>query len=160
MPNRQPKSRILLDWFTVSYRTVVVGGVGILAAAALLVWWLWFAPSGARAEALDAIHRAEDKVAEASTYPPEPRADEVRRNARVALEESRTAYANSQWEGARVAAIRKSYEEEGFFERTSPAEVEKIHAEEKALAAEVETAIAEWEQVETEIATLEAALAE
>lgn len=106
MPNRQPKSRILLDWFTVSYRTVVLGGVGILVAVSLLAWWLWFAPSGARAEAQDAIHRAEDKVAEASTYPAEPRADEVRRNARVALEESRTAYANSQWEGARVAAIR------------------------------------------------------
>ncbi|NUP07171.1 MAG: ABC-F family ATP-binding cassette domain-containing protein [Polyangiaceae bacterium] len=60
----------------------------------------------------------------------------------------------------RVAAIKASYCEDGFFERTSSTEVEKLHAEEQSLGAKVEAMLAEWEAVETELGELKAALGE
>jgi hypothetical protein len=106
MPPNPQKPRIVLDWFTVSYRSVFLAGLAVLLVAAAAVWWIWLAPSGDRREAQEAIRRASDKVAEASTYPAAPRLDEFRGSARVALDEARTAFGAKRWEDARYAAMR------------------------------------------------------
>jgi ABC-type multidrug transport system ATPase subunit len=57
---------------------------------------------------------------------------------------------------ARKKAIADSYTVEGFFERTSPPEIQKLEAESLALGKQVEAWLAEWEAVETEIAKITA----
>ena len=57
---------------------------------------------------------------------------------------------------ARKKAIADSYAQDGFFERTSPAEVQKLEAESLELGKQVETWLAEWEAIETEIAKITA----
>jgi hypothetical protein len=52
---------------------------------------------------------------------------------------------------ARRAAIAAGYAEPGFFERTPSTEVEKLEAESQALAAQIDAAMTEWEQIETEL---------
>jgi len=55
---------------------------------------------------------------------------------------------------ARKKAIADSYTVDGFFERTPPADVQKLEAESLALGKQVEAWLAEWEAVETEIAKI------
>jgi hypothetical protein len=55
---------------------------------------------------------------------------------------------------ARKKAIADSYTEDGFFERTSTAEVQKLETESLELGKRVEAWLAEWEAVETEIAKI------
>ena len=57
---------------------------------------------------------------------------------------------------ARKKTIADSYAADGFFERTSPAEIQKLEAESLALGKQVEAWLAEWEAVETEIAKITA----
>jgi len=57
---------------------------------------------------------------------------------------------------ARKKSIADSYAAAGFFERTSPAEIQKLEAENLALGKQVEAWLAEWETVETEIAKITA----
>jgi ATPase subunit of ABC transporter with duplicated ATPase domains len=57
---------------------------------------------------------------------------------------------------ARKKEILGLYEEPGFFQRTSPAEVEKLEQESRELSTQIETWIKEWEALETELAELEA----
>ena len=56
---------------------------------------------------------------------------------------------------ARKKAIHALYEEPGFFQRTSGAEVEKLEAESKELSAQIDGWIAEWEAIEAELAAAE-----
>ena len=56
---------------------------------------------------------------------------------------------------ARKRAIHDLYASPGFYERTSPAEVEALVAEEASLGPKIEALIREWEALETEIAALE-----
>lgn len=105
--SRQPlKSRILLDWFTVSYSTALLAVLGVAAAVGLAVWWFWFADAGPRREAREAIDRAQERIVEASSYRGDARLDEVRGGARVALDEARGSFADGRYEEARVSAIR------------------------------------------------------
>jgi hypothetical protein len=55
---------------------------------------------------------------------------------------------------SRKKAIAYSYAEDGFFERTSATEVQKLEAESLELGKRVEAWLAEWETVETEIAKI------
>ncbi|HVY48218.1 MAG TPA: ABC-F family ATP-binding cassette domain-containing protein [Minicystis sp.] len=55
---------------------------------------------------------------------------------------------------ARRKAILDGYAEEGFFERTSAEAVEKLEAEQTALAARIEVLVGEWEALEREIEAL------
>ena len=55
---------------------------------------------------------------------------------------------------ARKKAIHEAYGSPGFFERTPPAEVAALQAEERELDARVEQLMAEWEAVEQELAEL------
>jgi hypothetical protein len=105
VPPQRPK--VVLDWFNVSYRSVVLTGVTIAGALVLAVWYAFFyTPSKPRAEASEAIHRAEERNNEAAQYPASDRLDEVRGSARSALGEARDAFQRQQYDDARVAAIR------------------------------------------------------
>jgi hypothetical protein len=57
---------------------------------------------------------------------------------------------------ARKKAIADSYTVDGFFERTSAAEVEKLERENLALGTQIEVWLAEWETIEAEIAKISA----
>jgi hypothetical protein len=107
MPAPSQKTRVLLDWFTVSYRSVVAGSILLLAALIGVGWYLFFyAPGKPRQEAQDAIIRAEERLADALRYPSSDRLGEVTGSARSALTEGRDAFARRQYDDARVAAIR------------------------------------------------------
>ena len=107
MPPRSQKPNVLLDWFTVSYRSVVFGIV-LLAAGLVLAGWYYFvhAPGKPREEAQAAIGRAEERIAEASKYPASDKLDEVRDSAKSALAESHDSFGRRRYDDARVAAIR------------------------------------------------------
>ncbi|HEX3775844.1 MAG TPA: ATP-binding cassette domain-containing protein [Polyangiaceae bacterium] len=57
---------------------------------------------------------------------------------------------------ARKKTIADSYAQDGFFERTSAADVEQLEQETKRLVRQIEAWLAEWENVETELAELAA----
>jgi hypothetical protein len=107
MPVKPQKSNILLDWFTVSYRSVVAG---VLLMVALLLgagWYFFFyAPSKPRQEAQEAISLAEERLAEAWKLPATGHVDELRGSARSALGEGRDAFQRREYDDARIAAIR------------------------------------------------------
>lgn len=98
---RGTKSGIVLDWFTVTYRSVFLG---LLVLAALVVGAWWFFRSGGSADADTAITSAETKYAQAARLPSGEAIDELRASARAALEEARAARGASRWEDAVIAA--------------------------------------------------------
>ena len=108
MTLQRQKSKVILDWVNVSYRTLTlaVGGALILVVAGLAMYWLFFAGAGPKAEAQEAIARAASRFTEAATYKGDERLDEVRSSARAALEEARSEFDATRWDTARVAAIR------------------------------------------------------
>jgi hypothetical protein len=107
MPVQPQKPRVLLDWFTVSYRTALAGVLLLIAGLAAAGWLIFFyEPSKPRQEAQEAIARAEERMAEASRYPASDRLDDVRGSARSALAEGRDAFGRRQYDDARVAAMR------------------------------------------------------
>jgi ATPase subunit of ABC transporter with duplicated ATPase domains len=56
---------------------------------------------------------------------------------------------------ARKKAIAAAYAEPDFFARTPAEEVKKLEREDRELSKKIETCLAEWEQIEKEIASLE-----
>jgi ATPase subunit of ABC transporter with duplicated ATPase domains len=82
--------------------------------------------------------------------------EQKRRRNRLAVLPARRDKLLSQIEAAeaRKQAIAGRYAESGFFERTSPAELSSLQAESKLLVKQIETWLAEWERVETEISQL------
>ena len=52
---------------------------------------------------------------------------------------------------ARKAAITAKYAEVGFFERTPSTEIEKLEHESEKLGQQIDAAMSEWEQIETEL---------
>lgn len=107
MPAKPQKPRVLLDWFTVSYRSVVVGVLLLIAALVTAGWYLFFfSPGRPRQEAQDAISRAQERLTEATRYAATDRLDEVRGSARSALAEGQDAFQRGQYDDARIAAIR------------------------------------------------------
>ena len=114
MPVTRPKPNVLLDWFTVSYRTAVTGIVLLVVGLLVGAWFVFFhASDRPRQEAQEAIGRAEERSLEAGRYPANERLDEVRGSARSALAEARDAFDRRQYDDARVAAIRA----ENFFQK-------------------------------------------
>jgi hypothetical protein len=97
-----PKSQIILDWFTVTYRSVFLGGMIVLLVGGFL-WYTRCGP-GASGPANAAIISAETKYAEAARLPAQEAIDTIRASARSALEEARSARDASRWEDAVIAA--------------------------------------------------------
>ena len=106
--SRQPKkSTILLDWVSISYRTVGLSVAGALVlAAGVGVYWNQFAGARPRSEASEAINRAADRLKEATSLEGDGRLDELRTNARAALDDARTGFDERLYDDARRAAIR------------------------------------------------------
>ncbi len=101
------KTNVLLDWFTVTYRSVAVGIVLLIGALVAAGWYVFlYAPSKPRQEASEAIARAEERLAEADRCEASERMDEIRGSARSALVEGRDGFQRRQYDDARVAAIR------------------------------------------------------
>ena len=98
---RGTKSGIVLDWFTVTYRSVFLAGA-LVVAAGLGAYFFW--PPGGRGDADAAIASAESKYAQAARLPSGEAIDEVRASARTALDEARAARGASRWEDAVIAA--------------------------------------------------------
>jgi ATPase subunit of ABC transporter with duplicated ATPase domains len=83
-----------------------------------------------------------------------------RRNRQKVLEKRRDEVTKEmERDEARLSAIKAGWGEAGFYEKTAAAEVDRLVKEEQALGARVEALLAEWEQVETELAALADALA-
>jgi hypothetical protein len=107
MPAQPQKPRVLLDWFTVSYRSVAAVVLLVVALLAAGGWYVFlYAPSKPRQEAQEAISRAQDRFREAAGYPATVHLDEVRGSARSALAEGRDAFQRRQYDDARIAAMR------------------------------------------------------
>jgi hypothetical protein len=108
MTLQRQKSKIVLDWFNVTYLSLglTVAVITAVAAAGFAAYWFFFAGAGPKAEAQEAIGRAAVRLSEASTYRGDERLDEVRASARVALDEARSEFDAKRWDTSRVAAIR------------------------------------------------------
>jgi len=55
---------------------------------------------------------------------------------------------------ARKAVIQAKWCETDFYEKTPKAEIAKLEEEEKALGPKIDALLAEWESLESELATL------
>jgi ElaB/YqjD/DUF883 family membrane-anchored ribosome-binding protein len=107
VPRRAQRPKVLLDWFTISYRHAVAGALLLVVGLVVAAWYyLQYAPSRPRQEAQEAIVRADERLTEASRYPAGERIDEVRGGARSALTEARDAFGRRKYDDARVAAMR------------------------------------------------------
>ena len=103
MVRHPPKSQIILDWFTVSYRSVLLA---LVVVAALGVWGVYACRVGPKRDASAAIGRAEARLAQASALQGPDPLEEVRASARAALDEGHRSFADARYDDARVAAIR------------------------------------------------------
>jgi len=100
-------SRIQLDWFNVTYRSVLgFIGILILLVGAGAGYWYYQYVYGPRAAADEAITRAERRLGEASSLREDDRLREIVESAEVALREARQAQAILRFDDSRVAAIR------------------------------------------------------
>src|SRR5262245_27212825 len=104
---RAQRPKVILDWFNVSYKTVI-GGIVLLVAGVVGAAWYHFsyAPNRPRQEAQEAIVRADERLTEAMRYPSGERMDEVRGGARSALTEARDAFQRRRYDDARISAMR------------------------------------------------------
>jgi len=100
-------SRIQLDWFNVTYRSVALFiGVLILVVGGGVAYWYYHYIYVPRADAASAIASAERRLSEASSLRDDERLGEIVQSAEVALREARQAQATLRYDDARVAAIR------------------------------------------------------
>jgi hypothetical protein len=105
--SKPKKGPIVLDWFNVTYKSVALALLAVVAVGAG-GWYAWshLAGSGPKAEAQEAIARATSKLSEAAGYSGDERLDEVRASARTALDEANTTFSDGDYDNARMAAMR------------------------------------------------------
>lgn len=100
-------SRIQLDWFNVTYRSVLSFVViVVLLAGGGIAYWYYHYVYLPRAGAEAAIASAERRLREAAPLREDDRLGEIVQSAEVALREARQAQAALRFDDARVAAIR------------------------------------------------------
>jgi hypothetical protein len=107
MSTNRSGSGILLDWFNVSYRSVLLTVILVIVLAAG-GWFAWsqFFEAGPRRAAAGAISQAESRLDLALEHEGEAKFDEAIASARAALSESRASFGNSEYDDARHAAER------------------------------------------------------
>jgi len=88
--------------------------------------------------------------------------DQKKRRNRLKVLKDKSEKVTADIEGAEdaLSAIRTRFAQEGFYQLTAPADVERLHADEKEIAAKVEALIQEWEVTELELTEVKAALGE
>lgn len=96
-----------LDWFNVSYRSLVrIGVVAVVLAAAGGVYWYQVGFKAPRENARQTIADAEEKLGQARTKAAAfPEIAEIVESAGVALMEAREAFAGLRYNDARIAAF-------------------------------------------------------
>ena len=108
MAARRKQDRILLDWFNVSYQTLFLAGLAILALSVLVTLYLkGYVGVGShpRAEAYRAIRDADRllEMAVAANSPEE--LEPLRQKARSRLGEARQAFSESSFANAEQVAV-------------------------------------------------------
>ena len=104
---RGGKSSIQLEWFNVTYRSVVTAvALVVLALAGGLGYWYYFHVHRPNSGAVEAIQQAELRLVEASSLRGESRIDEILESATVALADARSSFDSFAYDDARVSAIR------------------------------------------------------
>jgi hypothetical protein len=107
MSARGSKSPIILDWFNVSYRSVILGVCClVLLVGAAGGYWYYSSMVAPKTQASEAIHRATQKLAEIGGLEGDDRVQQARANARTALEEARSAFDSADYDVALQAALR------------------------------------------------------
>src|SRR5262245_12213233 len=110
MPQRPKQERILLDWFNVSYRTLFVGGLGLLVVGgALIFYFLGVFQRGPnpRGQAYAAIEDADELLKQAEAVS-SPKVAELGDEARARLGRARDAFAAANYSDARKAAVESA----------------------------------------------------
>lgn len=98
---------IILDWITVSYRSVFLAGIVlVIVIGGGFFYWNSFSRFGPRQGASEAINRAAVSYEEASAHGGEGRLDEMIASARSALGEARASFAERHFVEAEGAALR------------------------------------------------------
>ncbi len=106
MARHSVNSRVILDWFTVTYRSAGIAVLCLVVAAVGGVgYWLYARGSGPRAEAVEAISRATDRLQQASELRLEGPVEELTANAESALGGARNHFEEHRYDDARRAAI-------------------------------------------------------
>jgi hypothetical protein len=101
------KQSIQIEWFNVTYRSVLtVVLVIVLAAVGAVGYWYYFYMHQPKAAASDAIQRADRRMSETSALSEDPQFQETLDSAAVALREARQEFGSFNYDDARVAAIR------------------------------------------------------
>jgi hypothetical protein len=98
--------------------------------------------------------RAESAAAPSAPAPDWEEQKKRRNRAKVLRDKSEKLQAAITKKEARQKEISAGWYEDGFFEKTPAEVVKKLQDEEQALGRELESAMAEWEAVETELAEI------
>jgi len=110
MSEHRSRNPIVLDWFNVTYRsvaiTVTLGVALILGGAGYWYYVSSWAPARAATREID---EATVKLAEANKVHGDDRVEETKTNARIALDEARSAFAERAYRNAIPAAIRSRH---------------------------------------------------
>ncbi|MGD8376103.1 MAG: FecR domain-containing protein [Acidobacteriota bacterium] len=107
MPKRRKQERVLLDWFNVSYRTLLLAALGlaVVGGGAALYLLGYFSPdSSPRGQAFAAITEAERLFSEAAVHG-EGELQPLRDEARDRLETARAAFGATNYSDAMQAAL-------------------------------------------------------
>ncbi len=117
MPNRpgHQKSGILLDWFNVTYRTLFVAAVALVAVGGgggYFVYLTLIYAGSPKSEARLAIGQAEDALEKAGPATQQDAASTLKQAAQRLLAEARRQYDASNYEDARRAAVESKLNSE------------------------------------------------
>ena len=104
---RPKQERIHLDWFNVSYRTLVFGGVVIAVIAAVVILYLlgFLGGEDPRSEALRAINEADGLLKQFANSPEAAEFEEIYQRAEGRLGDAREAFQQTNFSDALLAAV-------------------------------------------------------
>lgn len=107
MNDRNSKTTLILDWFNVTYRSVVlVVSTVLIVGGTAAGYWYYTAKIQPKASASREIAEATSRYAEASKLAGDSRVEQAKANALVALDEATNAFDRGAFRDAVPAAIR------------------------------------------------------
>ncbi len=109
------KPKILLDWFTIKYRTLVTVAFAFLLVAGVGSYYGYvklFYEGSPKADAREAINQAEETLGRADPVMEQESANELKRTAQRLLAEARRQYDAANYHDARKAAVESKLNSE------------------------------------------------
>lgn len=109
------KPKILLDWFTIKYRTLVTVAFAVLLLGGVGSYYAYlklFYEGSPKADARDAIDQAEEALGRADPVMEQESANELKRTAQRLLAEARRQYDAANYNDARKAAMESKLNSE------------------------------------------------